>query len=152
MLIIQLLACIERTRLNWRAHTELCYRIDDIFARTRHNFKLTAQKMKFSFKDYRISSVNVTFTEEILNGKLHFLCSDRSAWSNSTAVKSASLQTVGSKNMGGKLSSRKTNDGTLLQAKLSRIEQNRIVSICKNMFIQLSMQLATCTYHYCYSL
>ena len=28
--------------------------------------KLTAQKMEFS----------VTFTEEILNGKLHFLCSD----------------------------------------------------------------------------
>ena len=35
----------------------------------------TAQKMKFPL---RISSVNmdlVTFTEEILNGKLHFLCS-----------------------------------------------------------------------------
>ena len=38
---------------------------------------ITAQKMKFSRK---ISSVNVTksdlvtFTEEILNGKLHFLC------------------------------------------------------------------------------
>ena len=33
----------------------------------------TAQKMKFSL---RISSVNVTiFTEEILNGKVHFLCS-----------------------------------------------------------------------------
>ena len=27
----------------------------------------TAQKMKFSIKDF--------FTEEILNGKLHFLCS-----------------------------------------------------------------------------
>ena len=43
----------------------------------------TAQKMKFSL---RISSVNVTksttadlvtFTEEILNVKLHFLCSGR---------------------------------------------------------------------------
>ena len=30
----------------------------------------TAQKIKFSIKDL------VTFTEEILNGKLHFLCSD----------------------------------------------------------------------------
>ena len=33
-------------------------------------FKLTtAQEMKFSFKDF------FTFTEEILNGKLHLLCS-----------------------------------------------------------------------------
>ena len=31
----------------------------------------TAQIMKFSIKDL------VTFTEEILNGKLHFLCSER---------------------------------------------------------------------------
>ena len=30
---------------------------------------ITAQKMKFSFKDL------VAFTEEMLNGKLHFLCS-----------------------------------------------------------------------------
>ena len=30
----------------------------------------TAQKIKFSIKDL------VTFTEEILNGKLHFLCSE----------------------------------------------------------------------------
>ena len=30
----------------------------------------TAQKLKFSIKDL------VTLTEEILNGKLHFLCSD----------------------------------------------------------------------------
>ena len=40
----------------------------------------TAQKMKFSIKDIfskcEISSVNLfRFTEEILNGKLHFLCS-----------------------------------------------------------------------------
>ena len=33
------------------------------------NLTFTAQKMKFSFKDL------VTFTEEILNGKRHFLCS-----------------------------------------------------------------------------
>ena len=33
------------------------------------NEDFTAQKMKFSIKDL------VTFTEEILNGKLHFLCS-----------------------------------------------------------------------------
>ena len=32
---------------------------------------LTEMKLKFSFKDL------VTFTEEILNGKLHFLCSAR---------------------------------------------------------------------------
>ena len=39
----------------------------------------TAQKMKFSIKDFfskcdQIPDL-VTFTEEILNGKLHFLCS-----------------------------------------------------------------------------
>ena len=45
----------------------------------------TAQKMKFSIKDFfsklKIFSENcdlVTFTEEILNAKLHFLCSVRS--------------------------------------------------------------------------
>ena len=32
------------------------------------NYSITAQKMKFALKDL------VTFTEEILNGKLHFLC------------------------------------------------------------------------------
>ena len=42
----------------------------------------TAQKMKFSIEDFfgkcdQIRSADlVTFTEEILNGKLHFLCSD----------------------------------------------------------------------------
>ena len=34
----------------------------------------TAQKMKFSTKDF-FSKCDHTFTEEILNGKLHFLCS-----------------------------------------------------------------------------
>ena len=35
----------------------------------------TAHKMKFSIKDFFSKSVNVvTFTEEFLNGKLHFLC------------------------------------------------------------------------------
>ena len=42
---------------------------------------ITARKMKFPL---RISSVNVadlvTFTEEILNGKLHFLCSAYFTW------------------------------------------------------------------------
>ena len=38
-------------------------------------FKVSLHK-KSSFP-LRISSVNVTFTEEILNGKLHFLCSVR---------------------------------------------------------------------------
>ena len=32
---------------------------------------ITGQKMKFSIKDL------VTFTEEILNAKLHFLCNDK---------------------------------------------------------------------------
>ena len=35
----------------------------------------TAQKMKFSVKDFFSKCDLVTFTEEILNGKLHFLCS-----------------------------------------------------------------------------
>ena len=46
--------------------------------------EFAAQKMKFSVKEFlsklgqiRKSLVDlVTFTEEILNGKLHFLCSD----------------------------------------------------------------------------
>ena len=40
----------------------------------------TAQKMKFSIKDFfkKFDQIrSFTFTEEILNGKLHFLCSDR---------------------------------------------------------------------------
>ena len=37
----------------------------------------TAQKMKFFFKDF-FSKCNQIRTEEILNGKLLFLCSDRS--------------------------------------------------------------------------
>ena len=37
----------------------------------------TAQKMKFSIKDFfsKFAADLVTFTEEILNGKLQFLCS-----------------------------------------------------------------------------
>ena len=35
----------------------------------------TAQKMKFSIKDFFSKADLVTFTEEILNAKLHFLCS-----------------------------------------------------------------------------
>ena len=45
--------------------------------------KDTAQKMKFPIKDSCVSNISikfpadlVTFTEEILNGKLHFLCSE----------------------------------------------------------------------------
>ena len=40
----------------------------------------TAQKMKFFIKDFFKKCDQIrsfTFTEEILNGKLHFLCSDR---------------------------------------------------------------------------
>ena len=41
----------------------------------------TAQKMKFYIKDFfskydQIRRKPVTFTEEILSGKLHLLCSD----------------------------------------------------------------------------
>ena len=41
----------------------------------------TAQKIKFSIKGFfskcdQIRRKLVTFTEEIFNGKLHFLCSD----------------------------------------------------------------------------
>ena len=38
----------------------------------------TAQKMKFFIKDFfsKFPADLVAFTEEILNGKLHFLCSD----------------------------------------------------------------------------
>ena len=43
----------------------------------------TAQKMKFSIKDFfskcdQFPANLITFTEEILNGNLHFLCSKRS--------------------------------------------------------------------------
>ena len=50
---------------------------------------ITAQKMKFSIKDFfskcdqnlvTFTEDLVTFTEEILNGKLHFLCSDNQEW------------------------------------------------------------------------
>ena len=44
-------------------------------------FDITEQKMKISIKDFfskcdQIRRKLVTFTGEILNGKLHFLCSD----------------------------------------------------------------------------
>ena len=46
--------------------------------------EFAAQKMKFSVKEFlsKLGQIRkflvdlVTFTEEILNGKLHFLCSD----------------------------------------------------------------------------
>ena len=41
----------------------------------RREDRFTAQKMKFSIKDF--FSI-CTFTDEILNGKLHFLCSEHS--------------------------------------------------------------------------
>ena len=42
------------------------------------NVGYTAQKMKFSIKDFFSKYVHylVTFTDEILNGKLHFSCGD----------------------------------------------------------------------------
>ena len=42
--------------------------------RTSAPAEYTAQKMKFSIKDFFSKYDLVTFTEEILNGKLHFLC------------------------------------------------------------------------------
>ena len=43
------------------------------------NLQYTVQKMKFSMKDFFITcdQIRRKFTEEILNGKLHFLCSGR---------------------------------------------------------------------------
>ena len=38
--------------------------------------RYTAQKMKLSIKDFFSKCDQITFTEEILNRKLHFLCSD----------------------------------------------------------------------------
>ena len=52
------------------------------FSENRYqSISYTAQKMKFSIKDFfskcdQIPADLVTFTEEILNGKLHFLCDD----------------------------------------------------------------------------
>ena len=49
-----------------------------------NSYATTAQKMKFSIMDSSVNGPNpqetadlVTFTEEILNGKLHFLCSEQ---------------------------------------------------------------------------
>ena len=53
---------------------------------TRIKLILIAQKMKFSIKDLFSNCDQirrVTFTEEILNGKLHFLCSDSESLLNS---------------------------------------------------------------------
>ena len=50
-----------------------------IFKLNKHYITiLTAQKMKFSINDLKLRETAdlVIFTEEILNGKLHFLCSD----------------------------------------------------------------------------
>ena len=51
---------------------------------TKHNpvnisiiLKFTAQKIKFFIEEFQFPADLVTFTEEILNGKLHFLYSDR---------------------------------------------------------------------------
>ena len=44
-----------------------------------HIDKYTAQKVKFSIKDFFSKCENadlVTFTEEVLNGKLRFMCTD----------------------------------------------------------------------------
>ena len=39
-----------------------------------HHFTNTVKKWRFSFRIYSVNVDLVTFTEEILNGKLHFLC------------------------------------------------------------------------------
>ena len=43
----------------------------------------TEQKMKFSIKGFfsKCDQIQVTFTEEIFNGKLHFLCRKLRIWS-----------------------------------------------------------------------
>ena len=43
-------------------------------------YRSTAQKMRFSIRDFfsKCDQIKVTFTEEILNGKPHFLCSEES--------------------------------------------------------------------------
>ena len=54
--------------------------MDKIFAeffQVLAQFPFTAQKMKFSIINYFENCGLATFTGEILNGKLHFLCS---AW------------------------------------------------------------------------
>ena len=54
----------------------LCYLY--VLKMTSPSLKIfTAQKMKLSINDFfsKCDQIRVTFTEEILNGKLHFLCS-----------------------------------------------------------------------------
>ena len=72
----------------WWLSLPLLFRLNNMDFKER-NFEeklaalYTAQKMKFSIKDFFSKCVNVTksaadlvtFTEEILNRKLHFLCS-----------------------------------------------------------------------------
>ena len=63
--------------------SKLIYLLD--YIKISQKFIHTAQKINFSFKDFfskcdqirRKTADMVTFTEEILNGKLHFLCSVR---------------------------------------------------------------------------
>ena len=57
--------------------------IGPVLSCTRAVSLATAQKMKFSIKDscskcdqIRRKLLLITFTEEILNGKLHFLCGE----------------------------------------------------------------------------
>ena len=54
------------------------------YVRNFYEIPITAQKMKFSIKEFfskyeqirRKNADLVTFTKEILNGKLYFLCSE----------------------------------------------------------------------------
>ena len=62
---------------NWRTDLILWY------YRSRYTETYTAQKMKFSIKDFFSKYDQIhrklriwSFTEEILNGKLHFFCCD----------------------------------------------------------------------------
>ena len=63
--------------------------LDDPYQNTVSSCFYTAQKMKFFIKDFFskcdqirsfLRTALVTFTEEILNGKLHFLCSVKSTF------------------------------------------------------------------------
>ena len=47
----------------------------DRSVRRYHSFRYTTQKIKFSIKHF-FSADLVTFTEQLLDGKLYFLCND----------------------------------------------------------------------------
>ena len=73
------------SKCNRQKHLSICVLLKNCSANSRKVRKKTPpQKMKFSIKDFfskcdqiRNTVDLVTFTEEILNAKLHFLCFER---------------------------------------------------------------------------